>query len=294
MNWDDLRYVLALSRAGSLAKAARSLKVDHTTVGRRIEALEADLGLRLFTRTTTGYVVTPEAEQLMPELEHVESSIFQLERCATARDGRIEGVIRVTSPETFGGCYLAPKLAKLRMSHPALTVELLVGPTVFDLARQEADVAVRFFRSKHENLIVQKAGEVGIGLYGTPEYFARTSFPKKPSDLDDHGILTADFSPTDDEVKWLNRLAPRARVVFVSNLTFAVSAAALAGAGIAILPRYLGDAEKGLQRVPMPDEPRQAIWLTVHKDLQHTRRVRLVLDFLRDALKEDKDMLGGK
>ena len=102
MNWDDLRYVLALAKAGSLAKAARALKVDHTTVGRRIEALEGDLGLRLFTRTNTGYVLTQEAERILPEIEQVEAAVLQLERCTASGDLALTGVVRVTSAETFG------------------------------------------------------------------------------------------------------------------------------------------------------------------------------------------------
>ena len=110
MNWDDLRFVLALSKAGSLARAAKELKVDHTTVGRRIEAVEADLGLRLFTRTTTGYVLTAEAERLLPDIEQVEEAVHTLERVVYAQHDSIEGIVRITSGETFGACYLAPRL----------------------------------------------------------------------------------------------------------------------------------------------------------------------------------------
>ena len=100
MNWDDLRYVLALAKAGSLARAARALKVDHTTMGRRIEALEGDLGVRLFTRTSAGYTLTLEAEQILPEIEQVEAAVLQLERCSASRRTEVEGVVRVTSAET--------------------------------------------------------------------------------------------------------------------------------------------------------------------------------------------------
>ncbi len=114
MNWDDLRFVLALSKAGSLARAAKELKVDHTTVGRRIEAVEADLGVRLFTRTTTGYVLTADAERLLPDIEQVEAAVLTLERGARAQDDSLEGSVRITSGETFGSCYLAPRRASRR------------------------------------------------------------------------------------------------------------------------------------------------------------------------------------
>src|SRR5689334_4799791 len=152
MNWDDLRFVLALSRAGSLARAAKELRVDHTTVGRRIEAVEADLGVRLFTRTTTGYVLTAEASALLPEIQRVEEAVLALERGAHAQHDSLEGSVRITSGETFGACYLAPRLVSFGRRHPGLTIELVTGGVVLDLARREADIAVRLFRSSHENL----------------------------------------------------------------------------------------------------------------------------------------------
>src|ERR1700712_2257712 len=118
MNWDDLRYVLALCKAGSLSRAAVELKVDHTTVGRRIEAVEADLGVRLFTRTTTGYVPTAEAEGLLPAIRRVEEAVLTLERGAHAQQDSLEGTVRITSAETFGACYLAPRLATFGREHP--------------------------------------------------------------------------------------------------------------------------------------------------------------------------------
>ncbi|MFO0758822.1 MAG: LysR family transcriptional regulator [Byssovorax sp.] len=293
MNWDDLRYVLALAKAGSLARAARALKVDHTTVGRRIEALEGDLGVRLFTRTSAGYTLTLEAEQILPEIEQVEAAVLQLERCSASRRTEVEGVVRVTSAETFGAAYLAPRLARFGCEHPGLTVELMLGPAVFDLGRREADVAVRFFRSEHDSLAVSRAGEIAHALYASEEHLERCGTPRSPADLARHPILLSDLTLDRIELAWLTRLCPGARVTFMSNLTAAVLSATRAGGGLGLIPRYLGDPEPTLRRIPLPDEPRQTIWLTVHKDLRHTRRVRMVLDFLRASLDADRALLAG-
>jgi DNA-binding transcriptional LysR family regulator len=292
MNWDDLRFVLALSRAGSLARAARELKVDHTTVGRRIEAVEADLGVRLFTRTTTGYVPTAEAEALLPDIEQVEAAVLALERGAHAQHDSLEGTVRITSGETFGACYLAPRLAAFGREHPGLTIELVTGGAVLDLARREADVAVRFFRSQHESLVVRRVAELGHALYASDDYLARRPL-KGADDLRHHAILTTTPGPTVVEAAWVERITAGARPAFVATLTTALVAAARGGAGIAVLPRYLGDPEPTLRRLPMPDEPREAIWITVHRDLKHTRRVRVVLDFLSECLKNDRGLLLG-
>lgn len=160
MNWDDLRFVLALPRAGSLARAAKLLGVDHTTVGRRIEASERAFGVRLFTRTSSGYVPTAEAEDLLTKIREVEEAVLSLERRAVAQHESIEGTVRVTSPETFGVRYLAPRLAAFGREHPGLTIELVTGGAILDLSRREADIAVRFFRTQHENLVVKRVAEV--------------------------------------------------------------------------------------------------------------------------------------
>ncbi|NOU34277.1 MAG: LysR family transcriptional regulator [Polyangiaceae bacterium] len=296
MNWDDLRFVLALAKAGSLARAAKALRVDHTTVGRRIDAVEADLGVRLFTRTTTGYVLTAEAETLLPEIERVEASVLALERGARARSDSVEGLVRVTSGETFGGTYLAPRLAAFGREHPGLTVELVTGGVILDLARREADIAVRFFRSPHESLVVRRAAEMAHGLYASPAYLGR-KVPKKPADLRGHRMLTSapeHGSVAVAEAGWVEKLTGGATPAFVSNLTVALLEAARAGAGIAVLPRYLGDADPSLQHVPMPDEPRESIWITVHRDLKQARRVRAVLDFLRECFERDRELLLGR
>ncbi len=293
MNWDDLRFVLALAKAGSLVRAAKALKVDHTTVARRIEAVEADLGVRLFTRTTTGYVPTSEAEGLLPDITRVEEAVLTVERGAHAQDDSLTGTVRVTSGETFGTCYLAPRLAAFGREHPGLTVELVTGSAILDLARREADVAVRFFRSPHENLVVRRVAELAHALYASEEYLARRPL-KSAADLRKHPILTTTPGPGVVESAWVEKLSAGAKPAFVSNLTTALVEAARIGAGIAVLPRYLGDPEPTLRRLPMPDEPREGIWITVHRDLKHTRRVRALLDFLSACLKRDRRMLVGE
>lgn len=293
MNWDDLRFVLALSKAGSLARAAKALKVDHTTVGRRIEAVEADLGVRLFTRTTTGYVLTADAERLLPDIAHVEDAVHAVERGAHAQHDSLEGRVRITSGETFGVCYLAPRLAAFGREHPGLTIELVTGGEVLDLARREADIAVRFFRSRHENLVVRRVAEIAHALYASADYLARRPF-KKGGELRDHPILTTTSGPGVVEAAWVEKITGSARPAFVSNMTMALVEAARASAGIAVLPRYLGDREPTLRRLPMPDEPREPIWITVHRDLKQAPRVRVVLDFLGDCLKNDRGLLVGE
>ena len=282
LQWDDLRFVLALIEAGSLARAAKTLRVDHTTVGRRVEAAESALGVRLFTRTRAGYVPTPEAKRLSAPMRTVEGAVDSLERVARAGRGGLQGTVRVTSPETLGVAFLAPCLAAFGRKHPGLVIELEPAGTVLDLGRQEAEIAVRSFKSKGENLVVKRVASIGYGLYASHGYLAQ-----QPA----FGLETiADFSflgppgAKELETLWLKKLCPNARLGFVSTLSIALREAARADAGIAILPRYLGDADPALRYLPMPNEPSESVWLTVHKDLRASPRVRAVLDFLAQAL----------
>lgn len=292
MNWDDLRFVLALSNAGSLARAAKVLDVDHTTVGRRVEAAEASLGVRLFTRTTTGYLPTIDADRLLAPMKQVEEAVLAVERGAVAHRDALEGVVRVTSPETFGVSYLAPRLAAFGLRHPGLSVELVPAGEVLDLGRRQAELAVRFFRSKQASLVVRRAGDVGYGLYASREYLARHPV-KGPADLVQHRVLSAMPGPGILEAVWLKKLNPRVQPAFMSTVSLALLGAARASAGVAVLPRYLGDAEPTLRHIPMPNVPSEAIWLTVHRDLRRTPRVRALLDFLVGALEEDAAVLRG-
>lgn len=291
MNWDDLRFVVALARTGSLARASRELGVNHTTVGRRIEAAEAALQTRLFSRTTTGYLLTDDGQRLLGSLQGVEEAVHVVERQAHEHHDSLEGTVRITAPETFGVSYLSPRLAAFGRRHPELTIELLPSGEVLDLGRRQAQIAVRFFRSRHENLVVRRVADVTHGLYATREYLARTPVTSARQ-LREHPIITATAGVV--EAAWVNKLTSGVQPRFTSNLTLALVGAAKASAGVAVLPRYLGDLEPTLEHIPMGDEPSEPVWLTVHKDLKSVPRVRVLLDFLASALMEDRRLLAGK
>jgi DNA-binding transcriptional LysR family regulator len=167
------------------------------------------------------------------------------------------------------------------------------GGALLDLARREADIALRFFRSTHEDLVVRKVGELSHALYASEAYLARRPV-ESAADLRDHPLLTPAPGPNVVETAWLARITSGARPAFVTTMTLALVDAARSGAGIAVLPRYLGDPEQALRRVPMPDEPREPIWLTVHRDLKRARRVRVVLDLLSECLEKDRGLLLGE
>ncbi|MEZ4440064.1 MAG: LysR family transcriptional regulator [Polyangiaceae bacterium] len=291
MSWDDFRFVLALEEAGSLAKAAKVLRVDHTTVGRRVAAAEEALGVRLFTRSPTGFVPTKDAERLLAPMKQVEEAVLRLQRAA-AQDDRLEGPLRVTSPETFGTHYLAARLAAFGLQHPGLRLDLLPAGDVLDLGRGEAEVAVRGFRSRQEELLVRRGGILGYGLYAAPDYLARHPFDPKRG-LGDHAWLSSP-EPQAIEARWLERLVGATKPSFTSISSLALRAVARQAAGIAVLPHYLARHDPRLTHLPMPDEPSETLWLTVHRDLARTPRVRALLNFLAASMKADASRLRGR
>lgn len=298
MDWDDLRYVLAVAKEGSLARAAKILSVDHTTVGRRVEAAEKSLGVRLFARTSTGYIPTADAERLLGEMRAVEDAVSALERTAHARQNSVDGVVRVTAPETFGCVYLAPRLASLRAQHPKLSIELSSTGAVLDLARREAEIAVRMFKSSHDSLAVRRVGAVRYGLYASREYLLRRPV-RSAAELRDHALLTSE-APTDEkktaavDARWFAKLARDARPAFVCDVSMALHNACRAGAGVAVLPRYVGDRDPSLDLLPMPDPPSEPIWVTIHKDMRDAPLVRTVVDFIAHAIEHDAELLSGR
>lgn len=290
MNWDDLRFVATLARLGSLVKASKALGVDHTTVGRRIDAAEQALGLKLFTRTSAGYTLTGEGAQIAASLQGVEDAVLAFERGVHARNSSLDGTIRITSPETFGVAYLAPRLAKFGRRHPSLIVELAPAGTVMDLSRQEAELAVRFFRTRHDRLVIKHVGDVAYGLYASAAYLKQRPV-KNTRELGTHAWLL----PTSGvDLKWVEKLVPRVTPVFVSDVSLALAEAACADAGVTVLPRYLGDATRGLEHIEMPDEPGEAVWMTVHRDLRNSPRVRVMMDFLTEQMRADQAVLMGR
>lgn len=284
MNWDDLRFVLALTDSGALARAAKVLDVEHSTVGRRVDALEATLGVRLFTRSPSGYVLTADGERLLAPMRKVEEAIHAVERTASARNDTLEGTVRVTSPETFGAAWLAPRLAEFGTRHPALRIDLVPAGEVLDLGRNQAELAVRTFRSKQEGLVLRKVGEVAYGLYASRDYLSKRPL-KDASELHTHRLLSG--PEKDLESTWLKKLNPSAKPSFTSVLSLSLLSAAKAGAGVGVLPRYLGEAEASLKHLPMPSPPSESLFLTVHRDLKKTPRVRALLDFIAAAIADD-------
>jgi DNA-binding transcriptional LysR family regulator len=280
LNWDDLRFIATVARTGSLLAASGALGVDHTTVGRRVSAAERALGTTLFVRSPTGLALTPEGEQLLVSVAGVEAAILAVERQAGARDRSLAGRVKITAPETLGCTFLAPRLLRFSAQHPGLVIDVDASGAVRSLHRREAEVAVRTWKSDADSLFVKKAGRIAHSVYAATSLASRRSV-KSASDLQTVPQIVG--GGEDKETHFLRALAPDAPVVMRCDLSLGVQAALHTGHAVGVLPRYLGDADAGLVRVPVKGEPVDDVFLTVHKDLRQAPRVRAVLDFLGEA-----------
>jgi len=289
--WDDLRVFLAVHRTRSHAAAARALRVAATTVGRRMLVLERAVGARLFTRSPDGLAPTAAARALLARAERVEAEVQEAERELAGADQRPTGTVRITCGEGFAMFALAPALPRFLAAHPGLSVEVRADARALDLARGEADVALRSFRPRERSLVGRRLGVERYGLYASQEYLARRGAPRAAPALAGHDLLLYD-APMDKAFpaqRWLLRLATQPQRVTRINTTTAMHAACAAGAGIAILNHsYLRPGVPVSRVLPDQDPPPSEMWALTHPDLRSAARVAAALQWLEELVREGR------
>jgi len=257
--WDDLRYVLAVADAGSLAGAARTLGVNHTTVLRRVGGFEARLGLRLFERLPTGYVLTAGGEELVAAARQVDATVTALERRLAGQDLRLSGSIRVATTDSLMGSILPEVLAGFHAAHPGIRIDLTLSNLMANLARRDADVAVRPARDPPESLVGRRVARVAFAIYGSRRYLAE----HPGADLAAHRWVGPDDSLAGTTVaRWMRTELPDGAVALRADSLLGSAQAARAGLGLAALPCYLGDTLPGLVRLHGPIAAMEtALWV---------------------------------
>lgn len=296
LSWDDLRLVLALARGGSLSGAAARLRIDHSTAYRRLNALEARLGVRVAERLRRGYALTAAGGEMLGAAERMEDTLMELERRLAGRGPQLEGTVRVSAPDDLVVALLTPILAGFQARHPAISIEVAAHNRLFSLSRREADVAVRPGRHHADDLIGRRIGALNGAVYAAPALAERCAGAQGPaglgaapwigSDAGDSGHIYARFAA---------RHLPAGAVVHRSNSLLAQAAAARAGIGLAALPCCLGDGDAGLRRVLPPQADLESeLWLLTHRDLRTTARIRALMDHLHAALRAQSARLAGE
>lgn len=293
LDWNDLRYFLAAARAGTLAGAARLLGVKHPTVGRRLDALERAIGAALVIRTETGIRLTPLGETLVGHAEQVERSVEELKGRAAAQTA----TVRIAVPTGFASfftAHLPQLLAELRSKHPHTSLDFLSSLQPVDLARGEAELALRIGPIADETLVAQKVGEIGWSLYASPRYLARHPAPADPRDLSGHEVLG--FNSTVSRLpgaRWLAAHGAGATKVLLHGEIEDMLAAAVAGVGLAVLPCILADRESGLHRLTPEVLESQNLSIVYRRDVLLSKPVETVLRFLAEVTRTEMRALRG-
>jgi DNA-binding transcriptional LysR family regulator len=273
-DWDNLRYFLALVDAGTLSGAARTLGVEHTTISRRIDALEASLTLRLFDRFQKGWSLTPDGVGLIPHARRAEQEIQGLMRAA-AGSVTVSGVVRISAPPALAAYLLAPNLKDALHRLPDIEVELLAESRETDLMRREADIALRFRRPTAPGLAVRALSTIEYGLYASAKYLSERSPPQWEF------LGYNDSLSEAPQQLWLDKLRGQRRYRLRSNNLGALCEAAVAGVGVAVLPHYLSRLLTRLVRVETESCPvKRKLWIVMHQDVRRAARVRAVADEL--------------
>jgi len=304
LDWDDLRFFLAVAAAGSLSAAARELSVNTTTVLRRIASLEEALQARLFERLRSGYALTQEGTRLMETLEPVDQRLTSLSRDFQAGANSLQGTVRLGASDIIASGFVAPSLGRFRAEKPDIALDVVTDPSLPGPgaaprvlnALRDVDLALRLARPTQGDMLVRKLGDVAYGLYATPSYIERFGTVPISGDLSGHQIVG--FSPDDrplGPVWWLSRAERNARVIMRSSNAAVRLGTVMADEALAALPCFEADRLSGLERIAGPDLiGGLELWLLTRSDLAQLGHVRAVMDFLVAEVRARTPELSGR
>ncbi|HEY0964082.1 MAG TPA: LysR family transcriptional regulator [Pseudomonadales bacterium] len=289
MQWDSLKLFLAIAGSGSLAAAARTLDVNHSTVFRRLNAFEEELGGRVFERVATGYQLTPLGEEVLARARDIQHAMDDLERAVLGKDIQPKGVVKITAPNNIAYRFLPRYLGDFHKRYPEIRLEIFVSNLEFNMSNRQADIAVRATDAPPEHLIGRRIVDLRWSVYAS-EKLSKKKRPVSMQDLKDHALIGASGGMKNlkayraMDAKYADSVRIRCDDM-VSMAHFAE-----AGAGLAVLPA--DEARKGIVRL-FDFEPVvvSKLWLLTHPDLRHTERIRLVMEELAAAFQKDKDLL---
>ncbi len=289
LDWNDLRYFLAVARDGSTLAAARALRVSQTTVARRITALEEALGVRLFEKRQAGYTLTPEGQSLLGQATTVESALNSFADAASAHSRDVSGTVKITTEEVYAITILAPLLRELHEAFPEIVIELDTSQSVRDLGAGEADISLRSTKAESQ----LSAGLVGRqlciddwALYCSRDYAARNGVPRNRAQLKKHSFIGGGGGNLWIHYQnWLQQLGLEQQVAMHHATSGGLLSGVRSGFGIAVLPCVVADGDPDLVQclTPRSDHGR-LLWLFTHERVRHPPRIRAVVDFLYDKL----------
>ena len=296
MDWDDLRFVLAVRRSGSALGAAAKLGVNQSTVTRRIARIEGDLGVDLFERKQSGYLPTPYGVSVAETAERMEAEVHDLRNAIAATQRALTGTVRLTTSEMLANHLVAPCLLSFQKLHPGIRVELIADDRRLDLARGEADIALRAgSRPEGPGIVMRRMPSPAWAVYCSRAYADEHGMPTSREDIRNHAIVGMDGPMAQiPGPRWIDDAAPGVEIRFRSNSLTNLLSNLRAGLGVATLPCIVGDSEPSLVRCfPPPPELEAEMWLIVREELKSAPHVRAFADYLAAYLHSIRARLAG-
>ncbi len=285
-DWSLMRSFLAVIERGSLLAAARHLAMSQPTLGRHVAELERQLGIVLFERTGRGLVATSAARSIADQARSMADSADAIARTLTGHSKQLSGSVRITASQTVATHLLPALLARFRERETGIAIDIIASNAVSNLLRREADIAVRMVRPKQSSLLARRVGEVQIGAYARTDYLRRRGVPSKPADMMRHDLIGLD---RDESIihafAALGHRIERDSFLFRSDDHLVLWQALCAGFGIGFAATWLAEREPSLERVlPSLSMPKLPVWLTVHREIRSSARIRAVYDFLAEGI----------
>ena len=289
LNWEDLRYFLRAAQANTLAGTARAMGVEHTTIGRRLTALEKQLGVTLFVRGPRGLSLTQLGKKLLPLVKELECGVHAVQELAITQRERV----RISMPTGFASV-LTPHLGRLYREHPGVTIETVSGGRWVALKRGEVDLAIRLLPVFDENLIVRPLGEVAWSLYASPAYLKSHAAPKDVDDLSGHDLIAygADVA-TQPAARWMEERARQGRVVLRANEIDTAVTATLDGAGLTLLPCFLADNDSRLRRLTPEVLATRSLSLVYRRDARLSEPIKIAVRFVVEVMRRSAAKFAG-
>ena len=282
LNWNDLRFFLAMARGGGLLAAARRLGVDQTTVARRLSALEAAVGARLVDRSPRGVTLTGQGQVLVEYAERIEAETIAAAERLGVEGQPLSGTVRLATPEAFGAWLVAPAAKAFHDQYPGLQLELVPESRSVNLSRREADIAIMLSRPTQGRLVARRLADYTLGLYSSRDYLEAHGVLESLADLPGRPLVWYIDELIDvPELRYLDQVADGAPTMFRSNSITAQQAAIASGLGFGVLHKFAASQDPRLVRVlPEALDLKRSYWLCAHADQARIPRVRAVMDFL--------------
>lgn len=291
MDWDNIRIFLAVGRAGQFFAAARQLKIDHATVGRRITALERSLNARLLDRRTTGVSLTAAGQHLLATAERMETEFLHAQAALTDTAVELSGIVRIGAPDGFSTYYLASRCAVLAERHPSITIQLVPSPQVVPLAKRDVDIAVVLEKPEAGRFVTRKLTDYALGIFGSRDYLERYGVPQDEAQLKAHRLVGyVDEYAYSSALNYVRDLYGDVPAMFQCASAIGQLEAVRAGLGLGVVHHFIAERHPELVAVLPARQATRAYWIVEHEDTRGLGRIRAVHDFIVASVEADRPL----